>query len=137
MKLFRISNLLSLGVACFMGVLLYLTSQKVQQAENDLAKTRQAMASENESVRVLSAEWDYLTRPQRIEELARDTLKMVPSDSGDTVAPSADVLPEMPAAESIQVSSEPAAKNPPDTISNAERQNFDALIGDVTAGDAP
>lgn len=137
MKLFRISNLLSLGVAGVMGVLLYLTSQQVQQAESNLAKTRQAVNAENESVRVLSAEWDYLTRPQRIEELARDTLKMVPSDTGDTVAPSADVLPEMPAGESIQVSNEPAAKKPPDTISNAERQNFDSLIDDVNTGDAP
>jgi hypothetical protein len=140
MKLFRLSNLCSLGFAGILAALLYWTSQAVQQAESVLAEKRQAVASEDESLKVLGTEWDYLTRPQRLEELARDRLKMVPPDSGEMVVSDPDSLPDMPPAESIMIDtgSGTSASTPAPTISNAERENFGALIEQIGAeGDAP
>lgn len=131
MKLFRLSNLCSLGVAAILAGLLYWTSQSVQQAEDVLNEKRQAMASEEESLKVLGAEWDYLTRPQRLELLARQRLNMVPADDGETMVSDPEELPDVPPAESILIDAAPAAgaePAPSATISNAERENFGALI---------
>lgn len=76
MKFFRISNVLCLAVATLFGVMLFWTSQAVQQKEDDLADLKKSLSQEVETVRVLTVEWDYLNRPQRLEELARDQLGM-------------------------------------------------------------
>jgi hypothetical protein len=72
MKLFRISTILTLLIAAVFGVLLFWTSQDVQKQERELAKAKRALAQERETIRVLSVEWDYLNRPQRLEELASE-----------------------------------------------------------------
>ena len=76
MKFLRISNILCLAVATLFGVMLFWTSQAVQQKEDDLADLKKSLSQEVETVRVLSVEWDYLNRPQRLEELAREQLGM-------------------------------------------------------------
>ncbi|MCB9991919.1 MAG: hypothetical protein H6867_11230 [Rhodospirillales bacterium] len=74
MRLFRVSTLLSVGGAVAAGALLFWTSQHVQQAEDRLAGMTQAVQSEQQSIRVLDAEWDYLNRPDRLEALAAEYL---------------------------------------------------------------
>ncbi|PZO87096.1 MAG: hypothetical protein DI626_04770 [Micavibrio aeruginosavorus] len=76
MKIFRISNILLLLVAVSCGVLLFWTSQAVQQKESELAAIRKNLNQENGTLRVLSVEWDYLNRPQRLEKLAGELLGM-------------------------------------------------------------
>lgn len=72
MKLFRISTILTLLIAAVFGILLFWTSQDVQKQERELAKAKAALTQEREAIRVLSVEWDYLNRPQRLEELATE-----------------------------------------------------------------
>ena len=93
MKIFRISNVLSLLIATFFGVLLFWTSQSVQQKEDQLAVVKKDLAQEDETIRVLSVEWDYLNRPQRLEELATQQLGMV-SASGKEVVKTVNDIPE-------------------------------------------
>ena len=74
--MFRLSGLCSIVIATLCGTLLFLTSQSVQRAEKNLFETSQSVLNEKESLRVLSAEWDYLNRPERLEALTRDNLDM-------------------------------------------------------------
>lgn len=90
---FRLSTLLSLGMASVAGFMLFQTSQDVQQAEQKLRNLNAQVSKEREAMRVLEAEWDYLNRPDRLEELARQHLKMSPVDPAVLVRDSS-VLPD-------------------------------------------
>lgn len=85
MSLFRISSLLALSAAAISGALLFWTSQSVQQEETRLRALEKAYRSEERAIRVLSAEWDYLNRPDRIEALARKYLNMTAPGAGGMV----------------------------------------------------
>lgn len=97
MKLFRISSLLSLLSAILCGVLLFWTSQAVQQQESRLEKAKKELVHETETVRVLAVEWDYLTRPQRLEELAHQLLGMEAPTTKELLQDVSDIPePQMP-----------------------------------------
>lgn len=81
-------------VAALTGAALYLVSQQVQMAESRLAKLNRAIAKEEETIRVLSAEWSYLNTPERLAKLSKERLDLVPMD-GSQIASIGD-LPEMP-----------------------------------------
>ena len=74
--MFRISGLLMMAFAVFLGGLLFWTSQSVQRAEEELAKINQTLTAEEDSLRVLTTEWSYLNRPDRLEKLAQETLEI-------------------------------------------------------------
>lgn len=74
----RKSTLLWLALATFCGIALFYTSQKVHDSREKIARLGQAAAREEESVRVLQAEWSYLNQPRRLEKLAAEYLKLVP-----------------------------------------------------------
>lgn len=105
----RISTVLSLALAVGAGFLLFQTSQNVQQAESRLHKVQSSLAKEQDALRVLEAEWDYLNRPDRLEELARQYLKMeaqspasLVRDSSDLPQPNAPVIPSRKPLRNIQ-----------------------------------
>ena len=66
------------------GALMYV-SRNVQRSEIMLVNLDRQIAKERESIRVLDAEWSYLTRPERIEELAKTYLDMVPPEPDNIV----------------------------------------------------
>lgn len=74
----RKSTLLWLALATFCGVSLFHTSQKVHDAQEKIASLRQAAAKEEESIRVLQAEWSHLNQPERLEKLVNSYLKLAP-----------------------------------------------------------
>lgn len=145
MRLFRISNILLLMLAAFFGVLLFWTSQAVQQKEDDLAILTKSLRQETEAIRVLSLEWDYLNRPERLEQLAREELGMEMPSPAQLVS-TADAIPEpVPAVgyealmqENIthEISTEqtpektvvPVRKPVTVSPSRAEKQSFERLI---------
>lgn len=141
MRLFRISNILSFAVATVCGVLLFWTSQAVQKKENELSHIRKNLTQEKETIRVLSVEWDYLNRPQRLEQLARDQLRMEPPSVKEVVRNVSEIPEPMFEEEGIvqAVSMEapkaaPAAPPKSEIVSpsQAEKQNFDALIQNLS-----
>lgn len=91
----RKSTLLWLTLAAACGAVLFHTSQKVHDGRERLAVLNAAIAKEEESMRVLTAEWGYLNQPARLEKLARQYLKLAPLKGHQFVK--ADDLPLRPA----------------------------------------
>jgi len=60
---------------------LYLVKYAVQDVQRDVATLKTQLASEKESLHLLSAEWAYLNRPERLRALADRHLDLVPIDS--------------------------------------------------------
>ena len=92
MKASTLKNIAFFLLAIVLGGLLFATSQNVQKAEDGLKDLRAEIEAEQETIGVLEVEWEYLNRPQRLEELAKKTLKMKAPGTGD-MAESADDLP--------------------------------------------
>ena len=141
MRLFRISNILSFAVATICGVLLMWTSQAVQHKEDQLAEVRQHLAQETDTLRVLSVEWDYLNRPQRLEELARNQLGMEQPSANEVVRNVSDIPEPVLEEEGLiqAVSMETAKPLPPQAMkseivspSKAEKQDFETLIQNLS-----
>lgn len=91
----RVSLILAVSVAVVSGVMLFGVSQKVQTAESEQRRLSAAVGSERETIRVLNAEWDYLNRPDRVEDLAREYLRMKPPQAGQMESDAA-ALPDAP-----------------------------------------
>lgn len=147
MKIFRISNFLFLGVSIFFGVLLFWTSQSVQQKEDQLDEIRQQLVQEQETVRVLSVEWDYLNRPQRLEQLATEQLGMVLPSAKEVVRDVADIPEPLmvdpdaqsPMMQTVSLTTaapkvQAAPKKETVTPVTAEKQSFERLIQSLDSG---
>ena len=144
MRIFRISNILSLLLATFFGVLLFWTSQKVQTKEDEFSAVKKELAHEQETVRVLSVEWDYLNRPQRLEKLAAEQLGMEPAGGKEMVKTVSDIPEPLPFEEEgytqpVSFASPapavvvPAPKEETVAPARAEKQSFEKLIQSLDA----
>lgn len=90
----KISTLLIFGLAIILGSSLFWVSQQVQLLERDKRILTEKIISEEEGMRVLSAEWDYLNRPDRIESLATKYLDKMNSVVPDNLLRDARAVPE-------------------------------------------
>lgn len=79
----KLSSLSAFLLAILTGGALFWVSQQVQQTEREQRKLQQVVTQEEEAIRVLNAEWDYLNRPDRLEKLAEEQLKMEPAKADD------------------------------------------------------
>lgn len=93
MKFFRVSTLLALTLSAASGFMLFSTAQKVQQADSELRRMQATVAQEEQTIRVLRAEWDYLNRPDRLEALVMNKLDLIPA-TAESVRNDTDDLPE-------------------------------------------
>ncbi len=140
--MFRLSGLFSVALAVLCAGALFWTSQSVQRAEFQLSNAAQSNEAEKETLRVLSAEWDYLNRPERLEALTLNNLDMDEAHakgdnfldiSEDIPEPVVPVLPKIK-PDFLQHVSTPSAttkvkpKAPSAVINNYERESFDSLI---------
>ncbi len=70
-------------MACFaaLSMGLYLVKYSVQNIQRDVSEVKTELAEEKESLHLLNAEWAYLNRPDRLQQLAARHLDLVPLDS--------------------------------------------------------
>lgn len=125
----RIKNMpalcVGLGVVVT-GVMLFAVSQKVQQTEREITAQKQQLSLEKESLRVLQAEWAYLNRPDRLENL---------SDAADfEVSFSAERIGQ--AIDTYAIEHAPVPVRKPALNANMKAKIFQANIAPAAALDA-
>jgi len=74
----RKSTFLWLLLAVICGCMLFRTSQEVTDGRTKLAAIEASTRKEDESIRVLEAEWSYLNQPDRLEKLSKQYLTLAP-----------------------------------------------------------
>ena len=74
----RLSTLFWLVLVSATGFAMFGVKYQVQALEDELARTNRAAAAEEHEMRVLEAEWAYLTRPQTLEAMNRRFLSLGP-----------------------------------------------------------
>ncbi len=107
----RLSTIALVVAAALAGVMLFRISERVQTAEDNLAQMQDAAAKEAETIRVLRTEWDYLNRPDRLEALAREHLKMTGPGVQQVMTDGAD-LPPVPVPDATRAVSMDAPTKP-------------------------
>lgn len=131
--MFRLSGLCLILLSCVLGGALFWTSQSVQRAEKRLGSQQVRYEQMQEALRVLTAEWDYLNRPDRIEALLRQDAQeklfmkgrvVAVSDMGDVPEPMMPVLPSM----------KPAYIH---TVSSSRNTDLSGVLNNAIGGVAP
>jgi hypothetical protein len=74
----RIGAIFWLGAAMTACVVMFMINYAVQSLQDDLNKVRKQTVSEQLEIRVLHAEWTYLTQPERLAELNKQFLSLTP-----------------------------------------------------------
>lgn len=102
------------ALACVCGAILFQTSQRVNDGRQKLAQIEGNIRKEDQSIRVLQAEWSYLNQPERLEKLTKKYLGLQPlKGSQFTDAAQLETRPvEMPAAETPAAPAVAAATAP-------------------------
>ncbi len=72
------SSALWFGLFVVCCILLFQTSQRVTDGRQKLSVLQRDLVDEEETLRVLQAEWSYLNQPERLEKLSREYLKLAP-----------------------------------------------------------
>jgi hypothetical protein len=74
----RLGTLFWLVLVSTTGFAMFGVKYQVQALEDELARTNRATATEEHELRVLDAEWAYLTRPETLEAMNRQFLSLGP-----------------------------------------------------------
>jgi cell division protein FtsL len=74
----RAGSLFWLALALSTGFAMFMVKYAVQNLDDNLARIRKQTVSEQVEIRVLNAEWSYLTQPERLAELNRQFLALAP-----------------------------------------------------------
>lgn len=67
-------------LAALCGAILFRTSQMTTDGRAQLSRIEAEIVKEEDSARVLEAEWSYLNEPERLEKLARTHLGLEPME---------------------------------------------------------
>jgi len=74
----RLINVMLVAGVLVAGFALYTLEHRTRSVEREIARVDARIESEYEFIGLLNAEWSMLTRPQRLEQLARNHLKLGP-----------------------------------------------------------
>lgn len=74
----RMLNIVLVVAVIGLSIGLYDIKYRAEAAEKRANQIERDIASEQEGIRVLRAEWSYLNEPERVQELARRYTKLEP-----------------------------------------------------------
>ncbi len=74
----RLLNVILVVGVLATGFALYTLEHRTRSVEREIARVDARIESEYEFIGLLNAEWSMLTRPQRLEQLARNHLNLGP-----------------------------------------------------------
>jgi hypothetical protein len=110
----RLGTLFWLVLVSATGFAMFGVKYQVQALEDELARTNRATAAEEHELRVLDAEWAYLTRPATLEAMNRQFLSLGPIATKQLHATATDIPLRPPPPP------EPPPGEPPTTVAAAE-----------------
>jgi hypothetical protein len=88
--------------AAITGMGLYGIAYEVEQMGKELAALEREIIEERESIHVLEAEWTYLARPERVEDLSGQFLPRLQGLTAERIG-EYDVLPFRPLPDVLDV----------------------------------
>ncbi|HUK60862.1 MAG TPA: hypothetical protein VLV50_16660 [Stellaceae bacterium] len=103
------------------GYAMFQMKYEVMQQEDRLARLNHDIASDREAVRVLNAEWNYLSQPARLDELAKRYLTLVPIGPKQLIDIAAIPLRVPEGTAGASAASSPAPARMADLKTSAER----------------
>jgi cell division protein FtsL len=74
----RLLSLLAFGFLAGLVILIYDMKFETRRLENRAAQLTRAIEDEKDNVALMRAEWSHVTRPERVEKLAREILDLAP-----------------------------------------------------------
>lgn len=74
----RVVNFTLFGVMVGLLMLIYQQKHETRQLESRAAALSREISEQTRALAVLRAEWTYLTRPERLETLAREKMGLEP-----------------------------------------------------------
>ena len=75
----RLLCLVGFGFLAGLVVLIYNMKFETRRLEAQAAQLTRAIEDERDNVALMRAEWSHVSRPERVESLARDVLKLEPA----------------------------------------------------------
>ena len=110
----RLGTLFWLVLVSATGFAMFGVKYQVQALEDELARTNRATATEEHELRVLEAEWAFLTRPSTLEAMNRQFLSLGPIATKQLHTTAADIPLRPPPPEP------PPPVEPPAVVAAAE-----------------
>jgi cell division protein FtsL len=91
------------------GFVLYSLEHDTRGLERAIARTQKSISDEREQIKMLNAEWASLTRPDRLQKLAEEQLKLEPVTASQivTIADLPSRVPEHPVVKLEAQNSDP------------------------------
>lgn len=86
MSVIRPGTVVWFCIVVAVGYAMFQVKYEVMQQEQTLAGINKQIADDRDQIRVLDAEWSYLTRPSRIEQLASRFLHLSGMNAAQIVA---------------------------------------------------
>jgi cell division protein FtsL len=111
----RPGTVLWLLLVITVGYAMFQVKYEVMQQEDALARINREIADTRDQIRVLDAEWSYLSQPNRLKRLASRYLDLSPINAAQIVELSA--IPERTTAQpAVAANAAPAAAPLPQTM---------------------
>jgi hypothetical protein len=109
----KLGTLFWLVLVSTTGFAMYGVKYQVQALEDELARTKRATIAEEHEIRVLDAEWAYLTRPETLEEMNRRFQSLTPMETKQLHMSAADIPLRAPApSPPVETPADAAAEAP-------------------------
>jgi cell division protein FtsL len=89
--------------------MLYSLEHATRRTEREIKKIQSGMASERENIKLLTAEWSNLTRPERLQQLAEEYLDLKKVTADQFIA-ERDIAARVPSEPQVQL--EKTGKDP-------------------------